>query len=183
MKEYFKLFTSWFKIGLFTFGGGYAMLPMMEAEIVDKNHWESEESMLEYYAIAQCTPGVIAVNTATFVGYKRKGILGALCATIGVVTPSIIIISLIASFINGFSDNEVVRHCLNGINVGVCALMTRTIVKMFKNNVKDIFGLMTFVCVLISSAFLKISSIYIVVMVIVISISFYYLKEKQNENH
>ena len=97
MKIYWELFSVFMRIGAFTFGGGYAMLPLIQKEIVDKKHWATEEEIMDYYAVAQCTPGIIMVNTATFIGFYEKGILGAIIATLGVVTPSIIIILLIAS--------------------------------------------------------------------------------------
>jgi len=101
MRQLWELFVSFFKIGLFTFGGGYAMLPMLQREIVDHHKWVTEEDVLDYYAIGQCTPGVIAVNTATFVGTKLRGWIGGLVATAAVVTPSVIIISVIIKrFIN-----------------------------------------------------------------------------------
>ena len=110
MKILSQLYVSWFKMGLFTFGGGYAMLPMIQKEVIEKYHWATEEEIMEYYAIGQCTPGIIAVNTATFVGYYQKGVLGAIAATLGVVSPSFIIIGIIASLISNFSELEVVQH-------------------------------------------------------------------------
>ena len=102
MKEYFDLFLTFAKIGGFTFGGGYAMLPIMQKELVEKKDWTTNEELLNYYAVGQCTPGIIAVNVSTFVGYQKKGILGSIFSTLGVVTPSIIIIILIASFLQNF---------------------------------------------------------------------------------
>ena len=103
MKELFELFWMFFRIGGFTFGGGYAMLPMIQHEIVEKRKWATDEEIMNYYAVGQCTPGVIAVNTATFIGYKRKGIPGGIFATLGVIAPSIVIITVIAAFIGNFS--------------------------------------------------------------------------------
>lgn len=99
MKEYLKLFFTFAKIGCFTFGGGYAMLPLLQREIVEKNSWAEEEELMDYFAIGQCTPGIIAVNTATFIGYKRKGIIGGIFATLGLIFPSLVIITIIAAFI------------------------------------------------------------------------------------
>ena len=99
-----KLFITFAKIGAFTFGGGYAMLSILQREIVEINHWATEDEMLDYYAIAQCTPGVIAVNTATFIGVKHRGVIGGIVATFGVVLPSIIIILIIAAFIKNFLE-------------------------------------------------------------------------------
>ena len=94
MKELFKLFLTFAKVGCFTFGGGYAMLPLLQKEVVEKNNWATEEELMDYFAIGQCTPGIIAVNTSTFIGYKRKGIIGGIAATLGMVFPSIIIITI-----------------------------------------------------------------------------------------
>ena len=104
MKIYIELFLTFAKIGAFTFGGGYAMLPMLQKEVVDKKHWATDEEIMDYYAVGQCTPGVIFVNTATFIGYYQKGIIGGIIATLGVVFPSIVIISLIASILQNFAD-------------------------------------------------------------------------------
>ena len=104
MKEYLELVWSFFKIGIMTFGGGYAMLPMIQREVVERKGWATEEEILNYYAIGQCTPGVIAVNTATFIGDKRKGVLGGFLATLGVILPSLMIISVIAAVLNNFAE-------------------------------------------------------------------------------
>lgn len=137
MKELFELYAAFFRIGLFTFGGGYAMLPMLTKEVVEKYHWATEAELMDYYAIGQCTPGVLAVNTATFVGYKYKGIIGGIIATLGVVTPSIIIISLIASFLKNFADLEIVKHAFNGIRAAVVVLILNAIVKLAKKSLVD----------------------------------------------
>ena len=112
MKEYWELFYSFAKIGAFTFGGGYAMLPLIQREVVEKKHWATEEEIMDYYAVGQCTPGIIAVNTATFIGYYKKGIIGGIFATLGVIFPSIVIILLIASLLQNFSDLAIVQHAL-----------------------------------------------------------------------
>lgn len=137
MKELFELYAAFFRIGLFTFGGGYAMLPMLTKEVVEKYHWATEAELMDYYAIGQCTPGVLAVNTATFVGYKYKGVIGGIIATLGVVTPSIIIISLIASFLKNFADLEIVKHAFNGIRAAVVVLILNAIVKLAKKSLVD----------------------------------------------
>lgn len=137
MKELFELYAAFFRIGLFTFGGGYAMLPMLTKEVVEKYHWATEAELMDYYAIGQCTPGVLAVNTATFVGYKYKGVLGGIIATLGVVTPSIIIITVIASFLKNFADLEIVKHAFNGIRAAVVVLILNAIVKLAKKSLID----------------------------------------------
>lgn len=114
------LFLTFAKVGVMTFGGGYAMLPILQREVVETKGWVTEEELMDYFAIGQCTPGVIAVNTATFVGQKTKGILGGIIATIGVVFPSLIIISLLAGVIEAFSHLTIVQHAFGGIRVCVC---------------------------------------------------------------
>ena len=137
MKELVNLFMVFFRIGAFTFGGGYAMLPMLQREVVEKYHWATEDELMDYFAIGQCTPGIIAINTATFVGYKNRGVIGAVAATLGMVTPSIIIITLIAAFLTNFADLAVVKHAFNGIRACVCVLIFNAVVKLAKKSVVD----------------------------------------------
>lgn len=151
-----------FKIGLFTFGGGYAMLPMIEKEIIQKRHLATEEEVLDYFAIGQCTPGVIAVNTATFIGYFKKGILGGITATLGVISPSLIIITLIAAFIKNFQANPTVKHALSGIGIAVCVLMTSSIYKLLKSGVKDKITFLIFIAGFVLAYFTSISTILLV---------------------
>ena len=137
MKEIISLFVSFFKVGIMTFGGGYAMLPMLERELVDKKKYVTMDEIMDYYAVGQCTPGVIAVNVATFIGYKRKGVLGGIFATLGVVFPSIIIITLLASVLSMVADHPVIEHAFAGISVAVCALIVQAIFKLSKSGIKD----------------------------------------------
>lgn len=136
--EFLTLFLMFAKIGAVTFGGGLAMLPILQREIVDKRGWATEEELLDYYAIGQCTPGIIAVNTATFIGYKRKGVLGGIGATLGVIFPSIVIISIIAAFIQNFLEYEVVKYAFAGIRVCVAVLIADAVLKLWKKSVIDI---------------------------------------------
>ena len=154
MKKTWELFTTFAKIGAFTFGGGYAMLSLLQREVVDKHKWASEEELLDYYAIAQCTPGVIAVNTATFVGAKRAGIWGGICATLGVLLPSIIIITIIAAFINHFLEYEIVQNILGGIRVAVAVLIINSVITMSKKSIVDV------VCVAIAIVSFALSLIF-----------------------
>ena len=144
MKELMNLFWSFCRIGGLTFGGGYAMLPMLQKEVVETHKWATEQELLDYYAVGQATPGIIAVNTATFIGYKEKGILGAIFATSGVVFPALIIIMSIAGFIDSFSDSNIVQHAFSGIRVAVGVLILNALVKMVKGSVKDILGIILF---------------------------------------
>lgn len=137
MRKLFALFVSFFKVGILTFGGGYAMLPILQREVVEKKGWATDEELTDYFAIGQCTPGVIAVNTATFVGYKYKGIPGGICASLGVIAPSIVIISSIAAFLSHFADIPVVQHALAGVNACVVALIASGVIKLGKSAIKD----------------------------------------------
>ena len=138
IKEICELVVSFFKIGIMPFGGGYAMLPMLQRELVENRKWVTEEEILNYFAIGQCTPGVIAVNTATFVGYKRCKIPGAIFATIGVVLPSMIIITIIAAVLSNFAHIPAVQHAFAGIRIAVSALIVASVIKLIKTNVKSI---------------------------------------------
>ena len=163
MKELMNLFWSFCRIGGLTFGGGYAMLPMLQKEVVETHKWATEQELLDYYAVGQATPGIIAVNTATFIGYKEKGILGAIFATSGVVFPALIIIMSIAGFIDSFSDLNIVQHAFSGIRVAVGVLILNALVKMVKGSVKDILGIILFVATFIISIVFNISVVYIVI--------------------
>ena len=138
MKILLELFLAFARIGALTFGGGLAMLPMLKYELCEKRDWVTEDEIMDYYAIGQCTPGIIAVNTATFVGYKKKGVTGGIIATIGMVTPSIIIILLVATVLNVFMGNEILSHALSGIRAAACALIASTVVTLAKKGITDI---------------------------------------------
>lgn len=170
MRLLIDLFVSFFKIGLFTFGGGYAMLPILQREVVDHHHWVTEEDVLDIYAIAQCTPGVIAVNTATFVGTKLKGVVGGAAATIAVVTPSIIIITIISSILRSFASIEIVQHALAGIRAAVAALVVVSVSKLYKKGVKGALGNGIFAASLLLVALLDLSPVWIVAGVLVLSV-------------
>lgn len=163
-KEYWELIVSFFKIGIMTFGGGYAMLPMIQREVVEKKGWATEEEILNYYAIGQCTPGVIAVNTATFIGSKKKGVLGGFLATLGVVLPSLIIISVIAAVLTNFSEIAAVQHALAGIRVAVVVLVGYSVWKLIKSGVKGGFGWCVFVLTFFVSAVFGVSPVLVVVL-------------------
>ena len=163
MKTLIKLFLTFARIGGFTFGGGYAMLPMLQKEVVERYNWATNEELMDYYAIGQCTPGVIAVNTATFIGYKIKGITGAIAATLGVVAPSIVIITIIAAFISNFKDLQVVQYAFGGIRAAVVALILSAVLKLGRKSVVDIFTFIIFAIVALVSFFTDLSPIIFVV--------------------
>ncbi|MBE6836133.1 MAG: chromate transporter [Ruminococcaceae bacterium] len=170
MKLLFELFITFFKLGAVTFGGGYAMLPIIQREVVEKKKWATEEEVLDYYAIGQCTPGVIAVNTATFIGQKKKGILGGIAATLGVIFPSLIIITVIAAFIRNFAEYKVVKNAFAGIRVCVAVLIVNAIIKLWKKSVVDAVTFCIFLAVTALSFFLDVSPIIFVVAAAVIGI-------------
>lgn len=163
MKELVELFWLFAQIGACTFGGGYAMLPLLQRELVEKRGWVEEEELMDYYAIGQCTPGIIAINTATFIGYKRKKLAGGIIATLGFVFPSIIIITLIAAFMRNFASLKIVSRAFSGIRICVCALITDAVLKLYKKAVIDKLSVGIFLAVLLLSLFTKIPSAVIVV--------------------
>lgn len=163
MSEYIDLFMTFAKIGGFTFGGGYAMLPILQREVVEKKEWVTEDELMDYYAIGQCTPGIIAVNTATFIGYKQKGILGGIIATLGCVFPSMVIISVIAAFIQNFAQLAWVQSVLSGIRACVCVLIFNSVVKLGKKALSDFITWFLFVVVLVLSGLMGVSNILLVV--------------------
>lgn len=144
MKIYLELFSCFFRMGLFTFGGGYAMLPLLQREVVESKAWTTEEELLDYYAISQTLPGIIAVNTASFIGRKQAGTKGAVAAVLGLIAPSILVISLLAGAIEQYSDHPRVIGALAGVRVAVSALILTTVLKMGKSAIKDRGGLFVF---------------------------------------
>ena len=163
MKELFDLFWTFCKIGALTFGGGYAMLPLIQREIVENKKWSTEKEILDYYAVGQCTPGVIAVNTATFIGYKLRGIIGGIVATLGVIFPSIVIILIIAAFLQNFADLAIVQSAFAGIRDAVVALIITTVVKLIKSSIKDYLGVIIAIIAFVISAFIGLSPVYVVI--------------------
>lgn len=159
MKELWKLFYTFATVGVTTFGGGYAMLPALQREVVEKRGWATEEEVMDWYAIGQCTPGVIAVNTATFVGQKQKGVLGGIVATLGVVFPSLVIITIIAAFIRNFADLPAVQNAFAGIRACVCVLILNAVVKLWKKSVVDWKAFLIFAVVFLGSVFFDLSPV------------------------
>ncbi len=162
MKLLWTLFWTFAKVGVMTFGGGYAMLPILQREIVDNKHWATEEELMDYFAIGQCTPGVIAVNTATFIGQKTSGVLGGILATLGVVFPSFVIISALAGVIEAFSHILWVQNAFGGIRICVCVLILNAVVKLFKKAVVDLPTFAIFLLVTLGSTFFDLSPVIFV---------------------
>lgn len=157
------LFLSFMKIGIISFGGGYAMLAFLQREIVEKKKWATNEEICDYFAIGQCTPGIIAVNSATFIGQKCKGIPGGIIATLGVVFPSVVVISIIAAFFKNFSDIAVVQNAFIGIRACVCALIVNAVIKLWKQSVVDLPALALFISVFCLSVFFGATSVVLVI--------------------
>ena len=151
------LFLSFSKVGVMTFGGGYAMLPMLQREIVENRGWATEAELTDYFAIGQCTPGVIAVNTATFIGQKQAGVAGGIAATLGVVFPSLVIITVLASVLQSFAEIPAVQHAFGGIRVCVCVLILNAVVKLWKKAVIDLPTLLICLAVMAGSLLTSLS--------------------------
>lgn len=164
VKEMLDLFLTFARIGGLTFGGGYAMLPMLQKEVVENRGWATEEELADYYAIGQCTPGIIAINTATFVGYRQFGVVGGIVATLGVVFPSLVIITTIAAFISNFADLPLVQHAFAGIRVCVCVLILNAVLKLRKNSVIDKPTSALFFAVFLLSVFTPLSPVVFVIL-------------------
>ncbi|MBQ9282020.1 MAG: chromate transporter [Treponema sp.] len=162
LRTLWDLFSIFFKIGLCTFGGGIAMLPILERELAEKRNWTTSDELLDYFAIGQSTPGIIAVNVATFIGYKRAGLIGGCVATFGMVFPSIIIITLIAKFISNFSEIEWVQKALKGINVAVAAILTSAVYKFSKKSVKNLFGFLLLVIAFLLIFVFNVGTAYVI---------------------
>ena len=165
-----KLFSAFNRIGAFTFGGGYAMLPMLERECVEKNGWVTREELLDYFAIGQCTPGVIAVNTATFVGKKQRGFWGAFAATAGVVLPSFIIICILTALLANFASIPAVKYALHGVRVCVGVLILNTVIKLVKEKIKDVLGYVLCAAAFLVVAVFKISPVFVVIAAALVGI-------------
>ena len=177
-----SLFITFAKVGVMTFGGGYAMLPILEREVVTNHGWATSEQMLDYYAIGQCTPGIIAVNVATFIGYSERGVFGAIFATLGMLFPSLLIITSLASVLQLFQDNVYVQKAFGGIRIAVCALIASTVIKLAKKTIRSIIAAIITIATLCLELFLGVSPVIIVASVIVFGLIMYFAtREKKKE--
>ena len=158
------LFLTFAKMGAITFGGGMAMLPILQREVVYTRHWVTEEELIDYYAIGQCTPGIIAINTSTFIGQKQAGVFGGIVATLGMVFPSLVFISIIAGLISNFADIAAVRNAFAGIQVCVCVLIFNATMKLLKKSVIDYRTAVIFALVLAGSVLLNLSPVWFVLL-------------------
>lgn len=170
MGIYLDMFLTFFRIGALTFGGGYTVLPMLQKEIVENRGWATEEEVLDYYAVGQCLPGMIAVNTAIMIGYNVRRRAGALVSAIGLVLPSLIIILIVASVLSNFAELAVVQSAFAGIRVAVCALVVNAIYKMGKSGVVDLLTVVLCLATFAASAFLGLSPVILVVAAAVLGV-------------
>lgn len=170
-RDLWTLFYLFFKIGAFTFGGGYAMIPIFEREFVHDRGWITSEDMLNYVAISQSTPGVIAVNMATFIGYRRRKFWGALVSTLGVILPSLIIITLLAAFVSNFNEYIYVQKALKGINIAVAVILVSAVWNLSKKSVTDIIGFFLALCAFVAVTVFKVNSIFLILFALVVGIA------------
>ena len=181
MKELLTIYTTFFKMGAVTFGGGYAMLPILRREVVQKHQWVDEETVMDYYALSQGLPGIIAINVSTFIGYRQKKIPGAIAAALGMVSPCIIIISIIAAFLSNFQDNLYVKHALAGVSVCVAALILDAVLNMWKKGVRDVPGIIICLAMLALSLFSSISPILLVIACALLGIGIGSIKRRAHK--
>ena len=180
MKELLSLFVTFIKVGGLTFGGGYAMMPLLQREVVDKKQWASMDEIMDWYAIGQCLPGLIMVNTSIFVGNKQKGVAGGIAAAVGSVFPSFVIISVIAALLQNFADQPVVIHAFAGIRVCVTVLIINAVVALWKKAIIDKVTMAIFIAVCALSYFTDISPIILVIASAVIGIVVKAMEVKRN---
>ncbi len=176
-KKLLSLFLTFAKIGGITFGGGLTMLPLLTREIVQKKKWATEEELLDYYAVGQCTPGIIAVNTATFIGYYQAGVLGGIFATLGMVAPSIVIITIIASVLQSFMDYPIVASALTGINAIVCALLAHTVITLGRKSLVNMISVVLFIIGLIACFVFDVTPILLVIFGGIVGVVYSKIKE------
>ena len=162
MKELLDLLLTFVFIGITTFGGGYSMLPVLERELIKKRGWIDMDEVIDYFTIAQITPGVIAVNVATFVGYKRKGLVGGIAATIGLILPGVCLMLLVSLFIRRFAEYPVVRHAFTGIRIAVGALILNTVIRLVKGFFKNYKTVILFIAAFVLSTVFSVSPVLII---------------------
>ncbi len=181
-KKCWLVFITFLRIGAFTFGGGYAMIPLIQRETVEKHKWISDDDILEIIAIAESTPGPIAINSATFVGYKVAGVFGSFCATFGVVLPSYIIISIIALLLNEFQDIKAVQYAFFGIRAGVLALILKSFVTMFKKCEKAVVPYLLLAAAFLIGTLTDISVVFVIIGCAVLGLATSLLSQRKEKN-
>ena len=182
MNKNLDLFLTFFKIGAFTFGGGYAMIPLIQREVCDNKKWLNEDDILEVIAIAESTPGPVAINAATFVGSRTAGTLGAACATLGIVLPSFLIISLISLVLKTFQESKAVKYAFMGIRAGVLALILKTVYTMFMKTKKHAVSYVIMISALVMTAFFKIDAVFVIIGCAIFGIIWSLIIRKEQNN-
>ncbi|MCL2158500.1 MAG: chromate transporter [Oscillospiraceae bacterium] len=182
LKNIYLLFIKFFKIGLFTFGGGYSMISLIHTEVVENMKWLDDDEMLKMIVIAESTPGVLAINTATFTGYKIAGVVGSAVATLGAVLPSLIVICIISLFFDEFKQLKYVAYAFNGIRAGTVLLIAKAVVKLDKKNKKSLFYFVILGLTIIASLFFKINTVYILLAALIFGIAHTYIFLRGNKN-
>lgn len=178
MKTLWVLYKTFFTINILTFGGGYAMLPMLEKEIVNNKKWATMEEISDYYAVSQCTPGVIAVNIATFIGHKQKKVMGGIVATLGAITPSIIIVLLLSGILEKILGYQIVKSAFSGVAVAVCALLVQALTKLIKSGIKDAYTAIVAIISATVSILFKLSPILIVLVSGIVTVLYKFILDK-----
>ena len=181
VKEYLILFLTMLKIGAFTFGGGYAMIPLLKREFVEKKKWITDEELINMITISESTPGPIAINMATFIGYRLHKILGAIVSTVGMVIPSFLVIVIIMTFLNNIMEYELVRHAFVGINCAVGVLISLSFFSLLKTMKKDVFSIVVFILSIIATFIilyfsLNFSTVYLIIIGAILSLIYYDIK-------
>jgi chromate transporter len=162
LREYLGLLRAFLIVGATTFGGGYAIIPVLERELIKKRGWITMDEILDFYTIAQITPGIIAVNIATFTGCKLKGVLGGALATIGLVLPGVCLMMIVSAFVQRFAEYPIVQHALAGIRLAVCALILDTSIKLIKNFFKNYKSVIICIIAFTLSAVFSVSPVYVI---------------------
>ena len=179
LRQFVELYLAFLKIGAFTFGGGLAMMPIMQRELIEKRGWITDEELIDYFAIGQSTPGIIAVNVSTFVGYKRLGWFGGIIGTLGVVTPSLVIITILAGAISSVDKYPLAQKALRGINVAVAALLTSVIVKFSKKTIKSVWNAVFMLLAFVLIYFFKVQSVWIIIASLVVGCLLTFYRQKK----
>ena len=177
MNVFVELYLTFLRIGSFTFGGGYAMLPMMQDELVHSKGWITDDELLDYYAVGQSTPGIIAVNVATFVGFKRRGIAGGIFATLGIITPSVFIITLLAALISSIDQYPLVQKALKGINVSVAALITDANFNFVKKTCKGAASFLIMTASFVLIYFFEVPSYFVILGTALLALGVYFWRK------
>lgn len=178
MKELFKIYLEFFKMGAVTFGGGYSMLPILRRTCVEKHKWITEAEVMDFYAISQGLPGIIAVNVSVFIGYHLRKIKGGIAAALGCVSPCIVVISMIALLFTNFQNNLYVRHAMAGVSVCVVALILDAVIGLWKKGVKDTWGLFLCIAAFLLSAFTYVSPVAVIISAGALGVTIKNMQEK-----